>query len=106
MRELSGSDIRREFNKIQEALAQMDEKFVKADDPSLSVINFIERVSNSLAVVKNLYSKEAGDRNKIIGPVLQQANNIAMACNDIKISLQKIGSGQEDPEDTNKTVEA
>lgn len=103
---MTGMDIRRTFVELQEALDPLSEKFVKEDDPSLSVMDFMEQVHQAMGVVKQEYLRNANDRNQIIPAVVAQAEVVREACNNVIASLSRIASGQEPPEDVNKTVDS
>lgn len=105
MKNITRFQIRKDWQELNEAIARMDEKFIKQDDPSMSVMNFIEQVSKSLTSIKSKYTQSADDRNRIIQPVLDDLKTIEARCAELRASLIKIASGEEDPEDVNKGVE-
>lgn len=88
---IKGNDIRREFQIVTEALDQLQEKFLRANDPTVAIGGFLEDVGASISKIKNLYDKEANNRNKIVGPVSKEAANIASACNVLLKNLGKDG---------------
>lgn len=98
---LSGSEIRREFNLLNEAIQQMDEKFIKGGDPSMMILHFIESIDKSMSAIKYLYNQNAQDRNKIVNPVLDEVGEIEKTCAEFKSVLAVQDDG---PEDVNKTI--
>lgn len=101
MRELSGADMRREYNLVMEALT---EKFVAGDDPSVVVGDFLEKASMCLSSIRESYNRKAGDREQTIQPVLSEVSKLSGYIEELVSDLkQHMASGS--PEDNNKSVE-
>lgn len=97
-------EIRNELRIVQEATRQLDEKFLNQNDPSVSILNFIEEVSGSISVIKSMYIRDSADRNKIVAAVDHEVEKIREACRQMKIRLRRVEIGAE-PEDVNKRID-
>lgn len=106
MKHISGGDIRKQYDELNAALAEslVSERFLKPDDPSLSVMDFIQTVSASMGSIKRSYHSSA-NRNDMVQPVLSDLDEIEAACAELREKLSREQSGDEDPEDDNKSVE-
>ena len=86
--------IQQDLAALTEAL--QGEQFLKSDDPSVSVLNFLEKVANATGAIKHLYAKDAADRNKMVGPVREQIADIKAACEALEQSLSAVKDSPED----------
>lgn len=105
MKAVTRFQIRKDWAVLNEAVQRMDEKFVKQDDPTMSVMNFIEKVSSSLGTIKSVYNQRSDDRNQIVAPVRQEIGEIEAACAELKSALVRMASGDQGSEDANKDIE-
>lgn len=101
MQMLTGGQIRREYEIIQEALntISLNEKFVADTDPGVIISETLEQLERSLSSIRTWYNKKAADRNAIAVPVKKELQKI--------ISIASKGIGELDnsePEDTNRTI--
>ena len=106
MKHLTRFDIRQEYKEISEAMAKttlpLHELFLKAEDPSVAVLDFIEKVSSSMSQIKRLYAANAQDRNAVMPGIISEVNEIGVACNEM---VEKAMASKEDPEDTNNGLD-
>jgi len=100
---VSGNQIRAEVDFLREELRRTDlkEKWLKDSDPSISVLDFLEEVSQSIGAVKRAYAAGAGNRNTIKATVAKEVADIQGACQRLLSSFEASAS---DPEDTNTTL--
>jgi hypothetical protein len=102
MKTISRFEIRQEYEMLQEALSGcLSETFLKADDPSISVLNFIEKMSDHMGSIKRAYSMGDQNRNNIVSSVMKELMAISDGVDDLYASLER---SQQSPEDTNKDL--
>lgn len=87
--------IRQEYDLLQSVL---NEQFLKASDPTLSVLDFIETISNHMGHIKRLYAVDARNRNAAIPEIKKEVHAIVDACHALE---QAMRDTEADPEDTN-----
>lgn len=106
MKHLSRFDINREFKELSECMSHtslpLAEQFLKAEDPSLAVLDFIEKVGASMSQIKKLYASSADNRNAALSQIMGEVNEIGMACNEM---AEKAKVSKVDPEDTNDKLD-
>ena len=102
MRNLAtGSEIRREYEIIQEAL---HEKFLQASDPSITIQQYLEKMENALSSIRRIYNAKARERADISDEVLNQVQKIMIASFAVKKDLKKVKRGLAEPEDNNRSI--
>jgi hypothetical protein len=82
----------------------LEEKFLKADDPTIVIGKFLEKAGLSMSAIQNAYNKKARDRNAIIGPVLKELQALTGKIMVAKSALEKHVDGTASPEDTNRSI--
>lgn len=101
MRELSGADIRREYNQVMKALS---EKFLRDDDASIVVSEFIEKATLILTRIREMYNKESANRESIIKSVLDSFEDLEVVIEKAENKLQNhLAVGE--PEDNNRSID-
>lgn len=99
MKYMDRFQIRKDLNEITEAL--QTERFLKDSDPSVSVMHFIEAISNEMGVIKHIYAKGAHDRNQIVEPIKAHLTAMRQAIDAVE---QDLDASKDDPEDVNDTL--
>lgn len=98
---LTGEDIRREYNLVMNALS---EKFVKENDATMAVGEFLEDASLSISTIQSLYNGHANNREMIIQPVLRELKDLRDFVDRAEGLLKKHVNGRAEPEDNNTEV--
>lgn len=82
----------------------LEEKFLKADDPTIVIGKFLEKAGLCMSAIQNAYNKKARDRNVIVEPVLKELANLAGYVSTAQSALKKQADGTASPEDTNRSI--
>lgn len=100
---VTGKQIRAEVAFLEEELrrSRLSEKWLKDSDPSITILDFLEEVSQSIGAIKRSYAASAGDRNAIADVVLKEVGDIVGACDRLREGMTAAAS---DPEDTNSSI--
>lgn len=98
-----GSSLRGELKVLAEAIAQTNEKWVREEDPSMSVTAFIEKASSALNRIKAAHSDSLPSRDKEIDQVRPMIAEIESACASLKAAFDAVRRSGE-PEDDNKVL--
>ena len=101
MKQLTGADMRREYNLITQALK---ETFVKDDDASIVLNEFMEKVDVTMSTMRGYYNKGSADRESIIKPCLELLASLENAIAQAKSQLNKHVDGETEPEDDNRDI--
>lgn len=92
--------IREDVKALEEAM--LGETFLRASDPSISVMTFLERVSSHLGAVKHAYARSANERSKLPDEIAPYVVAIRDACDALEAAMQN----QDPPEDDNRSLES
>ena len=79
----------------------LQEKFLKATDPSMSVGLFLDTMSKKLSKIASMYDSKASDRNQIVSPMMDEISDIRSLLDQVEGALKK---SKGSPEDTNKEI--
>jgi hypothetical protein len=79
----------------------LEEKFLKAIDPSMSIGLFLDTMSKKLSKIAAMYDDKARDRNQLVAPMMDEIDDIRSLLNQVEGALKK---SKGSPEDTNKEM--
>lgn len=96
----TGSSMRNELNFITEAFTELQERFLKATDPTMVIGEALEGIQNQLSAIQQLYKTQAQNREEIKGQVM----NHLKAVSDISLEAIAIMNGETSPEDNNTSI--
>lgn len=97
MKVITRFQIREDVEAMERAM--VDETFLRATDPSVSVMSFIERASSQLGAIKHAYAHSMNDRNGLPDEIRPYLNAMRDACDALERSLEG------PPEDDNRDLE-
>lgn len=102
MRIVTAGSIREAYEEV--LAAALDEKFLKGDDPSAVVGDFMEQATNVLSSMRDMYNSRASDRESIVKPVLGMLGKLATLVADAEETLKQ-HQDNGDPEDDNRSID-